>query len=245
MSNLPEQMHGTAVATTSAPGMSTDTLDSNDVRLPRLKLAQLSNTQVEAGVASYGDVLIVHGADDLEPTVLAKAPKDGLGAEVIFYVLSVQKGYSFTDANNGLQISRDGSYPNLADVKGQDPKNVRRTFDYLVVVPEYPDLPVKFLMHGAWGGQAAKSLNTRLVLTQQQNRAWHEQPFKLQVQKTKNDKGSFLRAIVAPANLKAADVEKHQAMVQDFIGLVSSANVSVADDAPAAAATPVDAPSLD
>lgn len=245
MTNLPAQMHGTDVATT-APAAATDTLDSNDVRLPRLKLAQLMNTQVENGAAAYGDVIVVHGQDDMEPAVLAKAPKDGLGPEVIFYVLGVTKGYSFTDANNSLQRTPDGSYPNLALVKGQDPKNVRRTYDYLLVVPDYPDLPVKFIMHGAWGGQAAKSLNTRIVLAQQKGVAMHEQPFKLQVRKTKNDKGSFLQAIVAPAQLPAKDVRAHQSMVEDFIGLVGSANVSVAeDDVPAASTTPVDAPSLD
>lgn len=248
-STLPAQMHAPGSAVAARPqAAGNDTLDANDVRLPRLKLAQMISKAVENGVVNYGDIFVSHGQDDMEPVVLAEGPKKGdlSSPPVIFYVLGVQKGYSYSDPNGRLGRTLDGSYPNLSLVKGQDPKNVRRTYDYLLVVPEYPDLPVKFIMHGAWGGQAAKSLNTRLVLAQQKGIPQHEVPFKLQVQKTENDRGAFARAIVAPADVPAKDREAHQALVQDFLGLVASANVSaVDDDVPVATAEPVDAPSLD
>lgn len=246
--NLPEQMHApssTAVATRPAQSNSNHELDANDVRLPRLKIAQLSSKAVEAGVVTYGDVFVTYGEDDMEPTVIAKAPKakGELGPEVLFYVLGLTKGYSFTDPNGRLDRTRDGSYPNLSLVKGQDPRNVRRTYDYTLVLPgSFEDLPVKFIMHGSWGGQAAKSMNTRLSLAQNRGQKWEETPFRLQVKKTENDKGAYSQAIIAPAQVTAKDEKAHADLVEQFIGMATAQAV---EDEPAPAATPVDAPSLD
>lgn len=245
--NLPAQMHsptGTAVATRTA--QDTHTLDANDVRLPRMKLAQLSTKLVEAGVATYGQVFVAYGQDDLEPVVLAEAPKaqGELGPEVLFYVLDVEKGYSYTDPNKRLGRTQDGSYPDLSLVKDGDPRNVRRTYDYTIVLPgAFEDLPVKFIMHGQWGGQAAKSMNTRIALANRKGVAMHEQPFKLQVKKTQNDNGAFAQAIIAPATVTAKDRKAHAELVGSFLDLVQGGVSAVEDDVPAAA--PTAQPSID
>lgn len=229
--NLPEQVHrhGTDVVPASAGGAG---LDARDILLPRMKIGQKTSRDV----LEYGGVYVLASRDDMEPELLAKPPASGdLGASVRFYVLNDPvKGWSWTPAVEGGEW-RSQEYPDLRLVKEQDPRNVRRTYDYLLTLPAYPALPVRFIMHGQWGGQAAKQLNTQLLLARQKGIESHTLAFKLQAKKTSSPKAGqerpFIQAVVGldkvPAKDKAADLE----LVEGHLGLVgNAATVRTVDD---------------
>jgi hypothetical protein len=250
--NLPEQLHrrpGTAVAARSAESAG---LDAGDILIPRLKLAQGISGLVTSRIVDYGSIFVAASRDDLEPEVVAEAPAKGeqVGPAVRFYVLGEpRKGWSWTQPDNDL--GRGSEYPDLRLVKDQDPRKVRRTYDYLVTLPAYTMLPVRFLMHGAWGGQAAKQLNTQLLLMKQKGIETHTVPFKLQARLTSSPSGgqerAYVQALVNQDKVPAKDKDADLELVQNHLDLIGSAATvrTVEDDAPATTATATDAPSLD
>jgi hypothetical protein len=218
-----------------------------------MKLGQKISGIVDSRPELYGAVYVLASRDDNEPVVLAAAPKDrgDVGPEVRFYLHGDPiKSWSWTTPEGDL--GRNPRYPQLSEVKGSDPKNVRRTYDYLITVIGYDMLPVRFLMHGQWGGQAAKQLNTQLLLNKQRGIEQSTVAYKLQVKKTASPKGGqdrpFAQALVGLAKISAKDKSADQELVQAHIALVgSSANVSTLDDDDTVKADmqPVDTPSLD
>lgn len=250
--NLPEQAYSRPGTVATTNPQHDDGLDAGDILIPRMKLAQKISGVVDNELVEYGAIYVASGSDDMNPQTIAKAAGKGdVGPAVRFYVHGEpRKGWSWVRDDKSL--GRGPQYPDLRDVKGQDPRNVRRTYDYLVTLPAYPDMPVRFLMHGQWGGQAAKQINTQLLLNRQRGVETHTVAFKLQARKTSSPQGGqerpFVQAVVGldkvPAKDKAADaalVESHRALIG------ASANVSeVPDEAPPArGATATDAPSLD
>jgi hypothetical protein len=245
--NLPEQMHaptGTAVAQRAAT--SNTELDASDVRLPRLKFAQYLSKVVTAELVPYGAIYITTGPDDQEPITLAK-PAGGIGKvgdPVRFYVLGVRKGFSYTDPQGDLSISQDGSYPSLSLVKNQDPSYVRRTYDYAITVPEFPDLPVQFLMHGKWGGQAAKNLNTKLLLAKSQGIDPATVAFKVQAKKQEADRGAYAGAVIGVDKVAAKDAAADAELVAQHQALVGAGAQPVPEGSEPTPQAP-DRPSLD
>lgn len=253
--SLPEQVHqrpGTEVARRDYGGSDSAALDAGDILIPRMKLAQMISRVVADSVATYGDVYVVASRDDMEPMILAKAPAKGqLGQAVRFYVHGdPRKGWSWTQPDNSLGRGRE--YPPMSLVKGSDPKNVRRTYDYLITTPDYPMLPVRFLMHGAWGGQSAKAINTQLLLSRQQGVESHTIAFKLQVKKTSSmrdgQEQNYVQAIIGLDKVSAKDKKADLEIVESHRALLgSAANVRELDEddtSPTSAASPVDAPDL-
>ena len=244
---LPEQLHqrpstGTEVTrreTSSAPipyrGDNEAQLTINDILIPRLKFGQHMSKVVDDELVEYGSIRVELSKEDMSPVVLAKAPKKGeLGPPVRFYIhAEPTKGWSYTDPAGDLQRVRplangEVPYPSLALVKNQNPANVNRTYLYVLTLPDYPRLPVTFLMYGAWGGQAAMQLNTDLTLLRLDDKPIWEQPFQVQVQKaTKTLKGGndvgFSRAIVGQAKVTAAQLHKDLELVERHRKLVGSA----------------------
>jgi hypothetical protein len=227
---LPEQLHAPGAAVATRQQDNTE-LDSSDVRLPRMKLAQHLSRVVTDELVPYGAIYVVRDQDDNEPEVLAApaSAKGKVGDAVRFYVLAVRKGYSYTDPQGDLAISHSGQYPNLALVKGEDPRNVRRTYDYTLVLPTFTDLPVQFLMHGKWGGQAAKSLNTRLLLAKQQGVEPSSVAFKLQAKKAESDRGPYAAAVIGIDKVPAKDAAADAELVGSLAGLVGAAPVAPAE----------------
>lgn len=244
--NLPEQLHAPsrAVATT-APSADNSQLDASDIRLPRLKVAQYLSKAVTNELVEYGSLYLSTSKEDPEPIQLTKPGKKiGDHSEGLrFYILGVRKGFSYTDPNGELGRTPDGSYPDLSLVKGNDPRNVRRTYDYTIVIPSAPELPAMFLMHGAWGGQSAKAINTRLLLAQQAGRDPQREPFVIKTEKTENAKGPFARAIVVRDDVPAKDLEADAKIVDSFLDMVKSGR-AVADDEAAVQSAADNAPSL-
>jgi hypothetical protein len=237
---LPEQMHAPTSTAVAVSGGVNQGLDASDVRLPRLKFAQYMSKVVTRKLVPYSDIYVTQGAEDEEPVIVAEGTGElgKLSKPLRFYVHGEpRKGFSYTDPQNDLAISRDGSYPNLSLVKNQDPSNVRRTYDYLVTVPAYPDLPVMFLMHGKWGGQTAKQLNTRLVLAKSQGIDPSTIAFKLQTKPAEADKGPYSAAVIGIDKVAAKDKSKDQALVQQHAGLVQQP-VQVVPDTEVESQTP-------
>jgi hypothetical protein len=252
--NLPEQVHrrpGTEVAVSAQS--SGGGLDAGDILIPRLKLAQGISGVVTSRIVDYGAIFVAASRDDLEPEVMAEAPPKGeqIGKAVRFYVLGdPRKGWSWTQPDN--ELGRGSEYPDLRFVKGNDPRNVRRTYDYLITLPAYPTLPVRFLMHGAWGGQAAKQLNTQLLLQRQKGVESHTVAFKLQARLTSSPSGgqerAYVQAIIGldkvAAKDKASDLELVESHL-DLVGSAASVRTVEDEDTTAPAAPAADTPSLD
>lgn len=257
--NLPEQLHqrpGTEVARRYG-GSDDAALDAGDILIPRMKIGQKISRVVDDQPELYAAILILTSRDDNEPEVLAPAPAKGekVGNAVRFYIHGDPlKAWSWTQPDKTL--GRSQFYPDLALVENQDPRKVRRTYDYLVTVPDYPMLPVRFLMHGAWGGQAAKAINTQILLARQQGIEIHTIPFKLQARKTSSPQGGqerpYTQALVAVEKIDGkskAQYEKDQELVKAHITLVGGSNVRTLDDEdteqPQATQVAADAPSID
>ena len=138
-------------------------ITAEDISTPRIKIAQGLSQAVTDGTVPLFAIYSTLGQDDPSPVVLAK-PGDTTG--VRFYVTDLRKGFSYKDAQNELKPSRDGSYPDLSLVKNQDPKEISRTFDYTIVVPEHNSfLPYKLLLTRT-GAQAAKFINLQILTAQ-------------------------------------------------------------------------------
>lgn len=248
--NLPEQMYqrpGTAVATVN----SDEGLNRGDILIPRMKLGQKTSRDVLA----YGGVYVLTSRDDMDPQLLASPAASGeLGDPVRFYVHGDPiKGWSWKPAQKGGEW-RGRDYPDLRLVEEQDPRNVRRTYDYLITLPEFPMLPVMFIMHGQWGGQAAKMINTQLLLSRQKGLESHTIAFKLQAKKTSSPRDGqerpFVQAIVAVDAVKAKDKTADLELVESHRALIGAErhNLRTVEDSDGEAqgsATATEAPSLD
>lgn len=255
MPNLPEQMHnrpGTAVAARSNATDAGAGLDAGDILIPRMKLAQGISGVVTSRIVDYGAIFVAASRDDMEPEVVAEAPGKGeqVGKAVRFYVLGdPRKGWSWQQPDN--QLGRGSEYPDLRLVKGNDPRNVRRTYDYLVALPAYPILPVRFLMHGQWGGQAAKQLNTQLLLNRQKGIESHTIAFKLQARLTSSPQAgqerAFVQAVIGLDKVPAKDKAKDLELVESHLALIGNAASvrTVEDDDTTQPSAGTDAPSLD
>lgn len=244
MPDLPEQLHsrpGTAVATRSAgvPGVPYPVdndagLTANDILIPRMKIVQKMSRVFDDELADYGAVYVITSADDMEPTILAPAPAKGdLGKPVRFYALAEPvKGWSWTDPDENLQ--RGAEYPPLSWVINQNPRKVNRTYRYLLSIPDYPQLPVSFLMYGAWGGNSAKFMNGQIVLARDAGREPWEVAFKLQARKTENTRGGaqqpYVQGIVSLAKVTAKDKASDAETIERHRQLVGQANVTLDDD---------------
>jgi hypothetical protein len=247
--NLPEQLYvpGTAVGPV-APAQSDDPYDigASSILLPRLRFMQLSSTAVESGAATYGAIAVTFSKDDADPTIVAEATKKGTPTEpVTFHVLRVDQGWSYTDPNK--KLGRSGKrYPDLGLVLNGDPRNVKQTHDFTLTLPAFPLMPVKFIMHGMWGGQAAKVISTRLALAKQAGLDPASVAFQIRADKTENDNGAFAQALVNTVDLAKKDLEKNLALIAEHRSLLGSGRVmGDVDDLDAEPqAAPVDAPSL-
>ena len=220
--NLPEQVYsrpGAAVAVRQDE----DELGVADILIPRMKIGQKTSRDV----LDYGGVYVLQSRDDMEPVQIAAPPAKGqeLGEAVRFYVHgSPTKGWSWKPAQEGGDW-RGREYPDLRIVRDQDPRNVRRTYDYLITVVGFERLPVSFILHGQFGGQASKTINTEILLARGMGVEPHTIAFKLQARKTSSPKDGqerpFIQAVVSldkvPAKDREADmetVERHHQLVQ-------------------------------
>lgn len=243
MTNLPEQAHGTAVATTQSVSEAY-AIDQSMVKLPSLYLAQFSSKAFKARLVSFGDVYVGLGADDPEPVIVGAAAEDSLSAPARFYVHTVAAGYQVADkdANYGKRsLFPPITYAQALREAGGDPRNVFLQTHLSLTVPDYPLLPVRFIMGSRWGGSSARWINTQIALAIQQQKRPLDMAFQIQTRPTTDKSGNdFVDAVVGFAKVAAKQAAADQELVAMHADLLSSGNVdtSYVEEAPAATEAP-------
>jgi len=247
MPNLPEQVHGTSVTATSQAQQEAYNIDQSMVKLPSLYLAQYSSKAFKARRVEFGDIYVALGAEDPEPLVVGKGSEDGLSTPVRFYVHNVAPGYQVVDetANYGKRSLRLGTtYAQALRESGGDPRNVFLQTFMTLTVPEYPLLPVRFIMGSRWGGNAARWINSQISMALMQKKRPLDMAFSIQTRPAHNDSGDFVDAVVGFAKVTAKQSKDDQTFVDSHAILLSSGNVDIEDDDAYAGAEVTDAPSL-
>lgn len=113
------------------------TITADDIAIPRVYQGQSSSTQVGEGRVKLGDIYSALNADDGDPQLLWSAGSDDPG--VLFHVLHLRKGKSFSAGNNDPLQRYDYDDPNA-------PAEAWVTYNYTVVLPEVDlELPYKML----------------------------------------------------------------------------------------------------
>lgn len=239
MTNLPAQAHGSSVATTRTEA-DAYAIDQSMVKLPSLYLAQYQSTAFKARTVEFGDIFVALGADDPQPTVLGSTTK-----AVRFYVHGVQPGYQVVDksAPYGKRTLRLGtSYPDAIREAGGKPQDVFLQTHLSLTIPEYPLLPVRFIMGSRWGGNAARWLNSQISMALMQKKRPLDLAFQIQTRATSNDSGDFVDALVGFAKVAAKQAKEDQEIIAQHAELLSTVTVDVSDEEPTATAS--EAPSL-
>lgn len=248
MTNLPEQAYnGGAVAV--RPQDDPYAVDASMVTLPRLRIAQYMSDSFKRGLAKYGDLVVGIGKDDAHAAVVAKGA-DPLGEALRFYVHRLWSGYNYREDATDKRLTfgpLGQSFQQALQHTDGDPRRVFLKIDYLLTIPAYEDLPVRFLMTSKWGGPASKWLNTQISLIRQRGGGVLDTAFQIQTRSTTNNQGEFAVAEVGYADVKASVAKTDESLVQAHAGLAATINLNVNDaeiagDALAEAA--VDAPSL-
>jgi hypothetical protein len=244
MTNLPEQQHGsTAVATTSP--QEAYSIDQSMVKLPSLYLAQYSSKAFKARTVNFGDIYVALGAEDPNPQVMGAAKEGALSDPCRFYIHTAAPMYQVVDptANYGKRSLRVGTkYADaLREAKGK-PQDVFLQTSFSLTIPEYPILPVRFIMGSRWGGNAARWINTQISMALLQSKRPLDLAFQIQTRPTSNDSGDFVDAVVGFAKVAAKDAAKDQEIVSAHAELLATTTVDTAYDADVPQAT--EAPSL-
>lgn len=134
-------------------------IDAEDIALPKLKLGQYGADAVKGQLVKPGSLFTQTGNDDPEPIVLL-APegkaKDTQGMQgVVFHVLGVRKGKSFSEPGGDLEV--------YAFNDANAPEAAWTTFTYSIAIPsEDTEVPYTFFLTKT-GKPAAKQINTALV----------------------------------------------------------------------------------
>jgi len=240
--NLPAQVHtreaGTAVAVSQAPGAGQFEIGGEDIRPPRLKICQDPKTQP----AGFGDLFVQDSKDDPHPSIIqdnSGLSRGELSEPVRFYALSSRRGVNFRmpshpDAGyNGMVLGPWGvTVPQfLATFPHRiEPKDVYRKYDFVLSVPDYPELPVQFLLNSSAGGPAAAELNKLIRMRQQRGEDPTVVPFGLQVRQVDKGDYTFFKVYIGLADVPASTVEEDQAIVEEHKSLLP--NAVLVDEAP-------------
>lgn len=246
--NLPEQVHqrpGTDLAHAAAGGSGFE-IGGEDIRPPRLKVCQDPKTQA----AGYGDIFVQDSKDDPTPTILqdnSKLPKGQLSEPIRFYALSSRRGVNFKmpehpDATyNGMVLGP--WHTTVAQFLATFPhrinaKDVYRKYDFVLSVPDFPELPVQFLLASSAGGGAASELNKLIALLQREGKDPTGVPFALQVRSVDKGDYTFMKSFITLADVPASVIEDDLEILNEHRALAPQAVLS--DDAPEGEATTVD-----
>jgi len=242
MTNLPAQAHGTDVGAPALPEQAYQ-IDQSMVKLPSLYLAQYSSKAFKARAVNFGDIYVALGAEDPEPQVVGAAVDGALSKPVRFYVHTAAPMYQVVDAsaNYGKRSLRLGTtYAQALGEGGGDPRNVFLQTSFSLTIPEYPLLPVRFIMGSRWGGNAARWINTQISMALLQSKRPLDLAFQIQTRPTSNDSGDFVDAVVGFANVPAKTAKADQVIVKSHAELLATTTIdnSYADDAPVATEAP-------
>lgn len=243
MPNLPEQAHGTAVATVSNP-QDAYQIDQSMVKLPSLYLAQFSSKAFKARLVNFGDIYVAVGAEDPEPFVVGKGGDGSLSEPVRFYVQTVAPGYQVADpsASYGKRsLFPPITYAQALREAGGDPRKVFLQSHFTLTIPEYSLYPVRFIMGSKWGGSAARWINTQISMAIQQKKNPLDMAFQIQTRPTTNDDNEFVDAVVGFAKVAAKQATADQEialMHKELLGSGAVDNSFEVEDAVVATEAP-------
>lgn len=161
-----------------APTPALDT-DSDDIQLPRLRVATYSSGVVENELVKPGQIFAAASADDEDPVVVYDAKPDSEG--LLIHVLGLVKGKS-SDASGELE--------RWAFNDPDAPPEAWTTYDFIVVLPEVdPDVPHKFLMTKS-GKSTAQKIITALKKKEAAGPSYLS-AFRITTAKRENEKGKW------------------------------------------------------
>jgi hypothetical protein len=204
---------------------STFNVDAGDIALPKVYICQALTKSVTDELAKSGDVIVAAGPDDPDAEVVY-SPKDKDDAGVLFHVLRLDRGKSYSEKNGPLQTWAFDDPAAHADAWV--------TYTYTVALPEIdPDMPHKFLLTKSNRG-TAKRINLMLAKAVQHGNLY-DVAFRLTTAPKQNEKGKWFVAVV-----------KTDTATPDNITVAEALSDMVNTNAPASAAVaaPVDAPAI-
>lgn len=164
-------------------------IDAEDVALPKLKLGQYGADAVKGQLVKAGSLFTQNSNDDPDPVVLL-APegkaKDTQGLDgVVFHVLGVRKGKSYSEPGGDLETYAFND-PNA-------PEEAWTTFTYSIAIPsENTEVPYTFFLTKT-GKPAAKAMNTQLVTSGKP--PWHT-AFAVTTKFRENPKGQWFVPVI-------------------------------------------------
>jgi hypothetical protein len=234
--SLPEPVHtreqSQALAVPQAPtGFE---IGGEDIRPPRLKICQDPKTQA----ATFGDLFIQDSKDDPHPTIIqdnSKLTKGTLSDPIRFYALASRRGVNFhmpehPDAGfNGMVLGP--WHTTVAQFMAVfphaiDPQKVYRKYDFVLTVPDFPELPVQFLLASSAGGAAAAELNKLIRMAQQRGEDPTEIPFALQVRQVDKGEYTFMKAYINLADVPQEQVASDLEIVEEHRSLLPRATLA-------------------
>lgn len=160
-------------------------ITSEDIALPRVYIGQYSGEAVKERRVEAGSIYAADGPEDPMPTILA-APGDKPG--VLFYVLHMRKGKSYSAPGEPLQ---------LWDFNDETAhKDAWVTYNYTVFVPDYDnDVPCKLLLTKT-GRPSALSMN-RIIKKNEGVMACWQHGFRLTAKERPHPSGKYFAATVS------------------------------------------------
>lgn len=175
------------------------TITADDVKWPRLYIAQKAHKAVENDLAKTGDFFVALDKDDTDPVILAKR---GDAKGVYVHVLDMVKGISRSD---GGQLET-WAYDDPTAPRPGPATGAWISYTYFLAIPSYDkDIAVRFILSRSGRG-AAQKINT-VRLRAQGSTPPYELAFKLTSEPRENDKGSWYQALVTPVDATDEGIE--------------------------------------
>lgn len=199
-------------------------VDAGDIALPKVYICQPLTQAVTEGLAKPGDVIVAAGPDDPDAEVVYSF-KDG-GAGVLFHVLRLDRGKSYSE--QGGQLQTWDYYDQSAH------PDAWTTYTYTIALPEIDaDMPHKLLLTKSNRG-TAKRINLLLAKAVQHGNLY-DTAFRLTTAPKQNEKGKWHVAVV-----KSVEADEDGINVAESLSDMVNAN-----QAPAApVAAPAEAPAI-
>lgn len=202
---------------------STFNVDAGDIALPKVYICQALTKAVQDELAKAGDVIVAAGAEDPDAEVVYSAKEGGVG--VLFHVLRVDKGKSFSENNGPLQswaFNDPAAHP-----------DAWTTYTYTVALPDIdPDMPHKLLLTRSNQG-TARRINLLLAKSVQRGGHLYDLAFRLTTEPKQNDKGKWYIAVVKAVEPDSEGITVSESLSDMVNSTPAAAPTTAAEDAPA------------
>lgn len=200
---------------------STFDVDAGDIALPKVYICQQLTKTVQDERAKAGDVIVAAGPEDPDAEVVYEAKKGGEG--VLFHVLRLDRGKSYSENNGPLQTWAYNDPTAHADAW--------TTYTYTVALPEVDsDMPHKLLLTKSNRG-TAKRINLMLAKAVQHGNLY-DVAFRLTTEPKQNEKGKWFVAVVKTVTATDDGTTVAEAL-SDMVNTTPAPAIAAPVDAPA------------